>query len=250
MFVISLIWIILRTFMVIFHCIPVQAYWDKSIKNARCEINDAQFFFGTVLTHFVMDVIILVLPTIELSRLHLPLGQKLAVMGLFVIGSIVCLASIFVIIESIRYDVNTTEMPHDVALNFMWGAVELNIAIVSACFPLLRPIFRRILPRSFLSSYGRSHPKSRPINTIRLTTIARSEGKDSEESSSSHQLADTERGLLRTTNAEQTSEGHQVVTSIQLPSSRQAGDGERGAIYVINDMAIQVQEVKHPTSPI
>lgn len=87
MFVISLIWIILRTFMVIFHCVPVQAYWDKSIKNARCEINDAQFFFGTVLTHFVMDVIILVLPTIELSRLHLPLGQKLAVMGLFVIGS-------------------------------------------------------------------------------------------------------------------------------------------------------------------
>lgn len=160
-------------------------------------------------------------------------------------------------------------MPHDVALNFMWGAVELNIAIVSgnypslhpfrsrttypsilACFPLLRPIFRRILPRSFLSSYGRSHPKSRPINTIRLTTIARSEGKDSEESGSSHQLADTERGLLRTTNAEQTSEGHQVVTSIQLPCSRQAGDGERGAIYVINDMAIQVQEVKHPTSPI
>ncbi|KAH8680407.1 hypothetical protein BGZ61DRAFT_358646 [Ilyonectria robusta] len=250
MFVISLIWIILRTFMVIFHCIPVQAYWDKSIKNARCEINDAQFFFGTVLTHFVMDVIILVLPTIELSRLHLPLGQKLAVMGLFVIGSIVCLASIFVIIESVRYDVNTTEMSHDVALNFMWGAVELNIAIVSACFPLLRPIFRRILPRSFLSSYGRSHPKSRPINTIRLTTIARSEGKDSEESGSSHQLADTERGLSRTTNVEQTSEGHQVVTPIQLPSSRQTGSGEMGAIYVINDMAIQVQEVKHPTSPL
>ncbi|KAF7557742.1 hypothetical protein G7Z17_g458 [Cylindrodendrum hubeiense] len=135
MLVISLIWIILRTFMVIFHCIPVQAYWDKSIENARCQINDAQFFFGTVLTHFVMDLIILVLPIIELSRLRLPLGQKLAVIGLFIIGSFVCIASIFVIIESIRYDVDTTEMPHDVALNFMWGSVELNIAIVAGNYP-------------------------------------------------------------------------------------------------------------------
>ncbi|KAH7129571.1 hypothetical protein B0J13DRAFT_564270 [Dactylonectria estremocensis] len=248
MFVICLVWIILRTFMVIFHCIPVQAYWDKSIENARCEINDAQFFFGTVLTHFVMDLIILVLPIIELSRLRLPLGQKLAVIGLFVIGSIVCLASIFVIIESVQYDVNTKEMSHDVALNFMWGSVELNIAIVSACFPLLRPVFRRILPKSFLSSHGKSHPISRPINTIRLTTVATDEDKDGDEWSSNHPLADPERGLSISPTSTQLSERHQAIRPSETHDSPLVGSKNVAGIHDRDNLVIEVQELKHASS--
>lgn len=37
----------------------------------------------------------------------------------------------FVIIESIRYDTKTTQMPRDMALNNIWGCVEINIAVVS-----------------------------------------------------------------------------------------------------------------------
>ncbi|KAH7123112.1 hypothetical protein EDB81DRAFT_699967 [Dactylonectria macrodidyma] len=248
MFVICLIWIILRTFMVIFHCVPVRAYWDKSIKNARCEINDAQFFFGTVLTHFVMDVIILILPIIELSRLYLPLGQKLAVIGLFVIGSIVCLASVFVIIESVQYDVNTTEMSHDVALNFMWGSVELNIAIVSACFPLLRPVFRRILPKSFLSSHGKSHQISRPINIIRLTTVATNEDKDGDESSSNHAMADLERGMSSSPASTQLSETHQAIIPIETNDSPVVGSKNVAGTHNRDDLVIEVQELNRASS--
>jgi hypothetical protein len=79
-------WLILRTFMVIFHCIPVQAYWDKSIENAVCKINDSQFFFATCLTHFILDVVILALPVIEVFKLRLRLGQKIAITALFALG--------------------------------------------------------------------------------------------------------------------------------------------------------------------
>ncbi|KAF7553455.1 hypothetical protein G7Z17_g3579 [Cylindrodendrum hubeiense] len=44
---------------------------------------------------------------------------------------IVCLASVITIVESIRYNPETTEMPHDVAMSFIWGNVEMNVAIVS-----------------------------------------------------------------------------------------------------------------------
>lgn len=71
--------------MVSFQCLPTQYFWDKSI-NGRCTINEAQFFFGTILTHCIMDIVILLLPAIEVSRLHLPSGQKLAVIGLFLVG--------------------------------------------------------------------------------------------------------------------------------------------------------------------
>lgn len=80
------IWLILRTFMVIFHCVPVQAYWDHSIEGATCNINDTQFFFGTCLTHFVMDIVILALPVIEVFKLRLRLGQKCAITALFLLG--------------------------------------------------------------------------------------------------------------------------------------------------------------------
>lgn len=79
-------WIILRTFMVIFRCIPVQFYWDKTIPNGECKIKDTEFFFGTVFTHFLMDIAILILPIFQMSKLRLHRGQKITVVGLFLMG--------------------------------------------------------------------------------------------------------------------------------------------------------------------
>ncbi|KAM5381811.1 hypothetical protein ACJZ2D_002801 [Fusarium nematophilum] len=247
MLAITIIWITLRTFLLIFHCIPVQAYWDKSIMDANCAVDPTGYFFGTCLTHFVMDIIILVLPIIEVLKLRLRLGQKIAIIALFVIGFIVCLASTFVIIESIRYDSKTTQMPRDMAMNNIWGAVEINIAIVSGCFPLLRPIFRRILPSSFLSSANSSHPISRTTHGIRLTTIMRTnKEKEADESSSTHQLADSEQGTSDFESmAVEGKEGIQTVISSRPRGSRPSDDHGVAGIYVRNDMVVRVKETKH-----
>ncbi|KAF5700373.1 integral membrane protein [Fusarium globosum] len=81
------IWITIRTFMVIFHCVPIRAYWDKSIQGAKCPFNEANFFFATILVHTTMDCVILILPVIEVMKMTLPLSQKLAVVGLFTSGT-------------------------------------------------------------------------------------------------------------------------------------------------------------------
>ncbi|CAF3494357.1 unnamed protein product [Fusarium graminearum] len=140
------IWITIRTFMVIFHCVPVQAYWNKDIQGARCPFNEANFFFATILVHTTMDCIILILPVIEVMKMTLPLSQKLAVVGLFTSGTIVCVASIFVLVHSKLYNPRTDDIPKDMAANMMWSTVETNMAVFSACLPMLRPIFRHLLP--------------------------------------------------------------------------------------------------------
>ncbi|RBR25623.1 uncharacterized protein FIESC28_01586 [Fusarium coffeatum] len=140
------IWITIRTFMVIFQCVPVQAYWDKSITNPRCPFNEANFFFATILVHTTMDCIILILPVIEVMKMTLPLSQKLAVVGLFTSGTVVCVASVFVLVHSKHYNPRTDDIPRDMAQNMMWAAVEINMAVFSACLPMLRPIFRHFLP--------------------------------------------------------------------------------------------------------
>ncbi|RGP77199.1 integral membrane [Fusarium longipes] len=259
----SVAWLILRTFMVTFHCIPVQAYWDKSIEGAVCKINDSQFFFGTCLTHFALDIVILALPIIEVFKLRLRMGQKVAITALFVIGFIVCLASTFVVVESIRYDVNTTQMPRDMARNDMWGVVEINIAIVSGicprhisymlmlttagCFPLLRPIFTKILPKRFLSSAGSSHPISRTTNAIRLTTINRTiKEREADDNSSTQELADPERGGIHADfEIIDNKEGPRTYISSRNTESLHSSEQDATGIYVRNEVVQEIEESNH-----
>jgi hypothetical protein len=80
-------WIVLRTFMLIFRCVPVQSLWDYSITDKVCNIDSSKFFLGTITTHFLMDIVILALPLIEVFHLRMKIGQKMAVAGLFLIGT-------------------------------------------------------------------------------------------------------------------------------------------------------------------
>lgn len=71
--------------MSIFHCIPVAKYWDPSL-DGKCDIVDSKFFIGSVLTHVILDMVILALPVLETRKLMLPRLQKFAVSILFMFG--------------------------------------------------------------------------------------------------------------------------------------------------------------------
>lgn len=82
----TVVWLTIRTFMTIFHCVPVQAYWDHSIKDAVCNIDDSKFMFGTTLVHLLMDLAVLALPIVQVKSLKLRLAQKVAVACMFMFG--------------------------------------------------------------------------------------------------------------------------------------------------------------------
>ncbi|KAL4732042.1 hypothetical protein ACLX1H_001047 [Fusarium chlamydosporum] len=155
------IWITIRTFMTIFHCMPVQAYWDKSI-DGKCLSNIGKYYLGTDLTHCLMDFIILGLPLYEVIRLRLAFGQKIAVIGIFSLGSLVGVASIFQIVEAQRYTANSREFPFEFSLAMVWANVEIHLAVFISCLALLRPIFRKFIPGlaggTTYPANGTSHP--------------------------------------------------------------------------------------------
>lgn len=94
MLVMVVVWIILRTFMLTFRCVPVQSLWDYSITDKVCNLDSGEFFLGTITTHFIMDIAILILPIIEVARLSLPTGQKLAITALFLLGAMYGLSTV------------------------------------------------------------------------------------------------------------------------------------------------------------
>jgi hypothetical protein len=145
----SIVWLIIRTFMAIFHCVPVQAFWDSTVEGAVCNIDDSKFFFGTVLVHLIIDLVILALPVVEVKHLQLRIGQKVAVIALFMFGILcvkasveiifygilmhlrVCIASVVVLVESNKFNPNSEEMPLEITPIIVWATVEVNFAIVS-----------------------------------------------------------------------------------------------------------------------
>jgi hypothetical protein len=82
----TIIWLTIRTVMTIFHCIPVEAYWNKNIKDAVCRVDPGKFMFGTTLVHLMLEIAVLLLPVFQIASLKLRLGQKIAVVTMFMFG--------------------------------------------------------------------------------------------------------------------------------------------------------------------
>ena len=69
----------------ILQCVPVAAFWDRKIKNAKC-INLAEFSTSTGVTNLLTDVIILCLPMPMVWTLHTNKTQKITLTGIFLLG--------------------------------------------------------------------------------------------------------------------------------------------------------------------
>lgn len=93
----TVIWLLCRTFLGLFHCWPVQAFWEGKAKypGAVCPIDDAKFEFGTVVVHAFLDVTIFSLPVFQIQQLTFrTTAEKLAVLAIFASGAFVCIVSI------------------------------------------------------------------------------------------------------------------------------------------------------------
>ncbi|CAJ0554972.1 Ff.00g134850.m01.CDS01 [Fusarium sp. VM40] len=193
----TVIWLTIRTFMTIFHCVPVEAYWNHNIKNAVCNVDPAKFMFGTTLVHLFLEIAVLSLPVFQVKSLKLRMGQKIAVVAMFMFGIFVCGASITVLVEAITLDPKTREMARDIKGVIIWAGVEANLAIISSCLPIIRPIFRSSIFSSILSSKSNSTGPNAisgltSSKGIRLNNITRT--KETDDNSSQRQLADLEDG--------------------------------------------------------
>ncbi|SCO87525.1 related to integral membrane protein [Fusarium oxysporum] len=198
----SITWIIFRIFMGIFHCVPVQAFWD-STAGGYCAIEDKKFFFGTTLVHNIIDIAILVLPMLEIGKLQLPILQKAGIMIMFTFGFFICAAGIRLIVAARVFDNTSPDLTWNIVTIVVWATVEVNLINVSASLPVIRPactfIFTCTNPRTVTgassNSYGNSYSRSQRKQSIRLDTISMSAPND--ESSSTHQLAVSDDGSGR-----------------------------------------------------
>lgn len=174
---IMICWWISFIFAIIFSCYPVTSYWDKAIVG-HC-VNEHTLSWGITGTELATNIIMLVLPIPWLWKLRLDLSKKLALIGIFALGTFVCISCIVrfpLLATLVQTDASWTIVPAGI-----WIVVECNIGIASVCLPLMRPLVS--FKFSTLSSYF-SHSKSPrsgyPTTDEENSTGIRSNGKPCE----------------------------------------------------------------------
>ncbi|KAK5998967.1 hypothetical protein PT974_01351 [Cladobotryum mycophilum] len=149
--VIVLIWSIAVLIVTALQCQPTRAWWDRfhpvhpmHPSEYKCTVDSTKFFYGNAIPTIITDVMMLALPIPYVLRLQLPRGQKVALIGIFLVGIFVTIVSIV----RLNYLLHTDLSSPDITWNFvdvgLWSILEGNIATICACLPFLRPILSKI----------------------------------------------------------------------------------------------------------
>ncbi|KAJ6090418.1 hypothetical protein N7486_009233 [Penicillium sp. IBT 16267x] len=147
---------VLFTFLFIFSCHPVSMYWDLAESAGHC-MSETKLLFSFEFTNLIVDLVILGMPPIMISRLNLPKGKKWSVCGILLLGGMVCLISM-VRLSYIWNPASSADLKN-LSATIITSHVQLGIALLCACLPTYTPLLR-LFNRSFNSRKQRSSKKT------------------------------------------------------------------------------------------
>ena len=153
------------TFYNIFQCTnPVSAgYRYPTPESATCT-DIVTLYLSSAPVNIITDIAILFLPMPILTGMRLPKKQKIILIVTFSFGAFVAVVDVIRLaylqhaaaarLKVITTNTGSTKIIRDTddfswyaSLSFMWSAVEVNLGIICACVPSLKPLFLKFLPQ-------------------------------------------------------------------------------------------------------
>ncbi|KAF1844422.1 uncharacterized protein K460DRAFT_163848 [Cucurbitaria berberidis CBS 394.84] len=120
-------------------CTPLHKLWDFTGQVPGHCINANAFYHATSAFHIAMDIWILVLPLRLILRIPRPPREKIALFVIFGLGIVSMIASI-VRLQSLRLFTLSNDPFYDSLPINTWSMVEVNIGILCASIPTLKPL--------------------------------------------------------------------------------------------------------------
>ncbi|CAI6018650.1 unnamed protein product [Clonostachys chloroleuca] len=148
-----ILWWIIFTFLAAFRCRPPTNAWKPAAPPGSCT-PAPDIFLPLESTNLVLDILVLCIPVFTIGKLNLSTKKKISVLGIFLVGVSVCVASVARIVGIAK---------NDHAGMFFWSCMQLGLAIVCSCLPLLGALLKH---KRKLSSF----PRSSEYNSFRSRT--------------------------------------------------------------------------------
>ncbi|KAJ5936157.1 integral membrane protein [Penicillium verhagenii] len=169
------------------NCIPINSFWDRSI-DGKC-IDAASFNYAMQIPNIFSDLIILVMPIRLVLALPIPKTQKILLSGVFLIGGLTLIFDTVRLWVMIRLTKQGPDITFNQAPVAMWTCLEGAVAIVGACLPNLRPLFR-FSARGFWSQLRSSRASSKAhLNSNTTNTTATTITMNTTSSSGDHNIS-------------------------------------------------------------
>jgi hypothetical protein len=144
-------------------CIPVTAMWDVTqMATAKC-VDQLAFVYANAAFNLLSDLMTLILPIKLCWALQTTLKQKILLIVVLAMGSFACVIAIVRIVTMMPfvhsmdftwYKVTLAKWAYVPPPPLSWGSmlmmrrmVEINVGIICACLPVLRPLVLRVFPR-------------------------------------------------------------------------------------------------------
>lgn len=143
----------------VFQCIPVEAYWDHSLR--RTCVNNKAVRWSWAAFNTLLDVWVCLMPLPVIHRLQMSPLKKAGVMVLFALGLFVCVAS-GIRMVALEDSTTTKDLTWGSFSTLVWSSIEASVGLICTCIPYLRQPLRRLFPRArlfFSSGQGKTTPR-------------------------------------------------------------------------------------------
>ncbi|KAL1611690.1 hypothetical protein SLS59_000409 [Nothophoma quercina] len=138
LFVASAGWIIVRVTLICMQCTPIRKFWDATVPG-KCPLTPMMSLFGAGIPHFIIELLILICPLIEIWKLHLPWKRKLAVATMFLSGFAVCASALMTIIHTLALDKKLDkDLTWDGIEDQIWAVCDVNLASLASFFSTVK----------------------------------------------------------------------------------------------------------------
>ncbi|XRM47309.1 hypothetical protein ABZX51_010295 [Aspergillus tubingensis] len=161
----------------VFQCRPVSAAVSYPLpEGAKC-IDILTLYLSSSPVNIVTDLAILFLPNPILTQMRLPRKQKIILVITFSFGFFVAVVDVIRIAyiqdaatsrQIALKQVHLQDTPGDDlswygAFSFMWSVIEVNVSVICACVPSLKPLVARLIPKLIRDTDGSSQATDLPL---------------------------------------------------------------------------------------
>ncbi|RHZ54104.1 putative MFS monosaccharide transporter [Aspergillus thermomutatus] len=140
----------------VFQCHPVEAAFSYPLPpNAHC-IDILTLYLSSSPVNIITDLAILFIPIPILTQMRLPRKQKIILVITFSFGFFVAVVDVIRIAyiqnaatsrQIALKDIHYQSAAGYASLSFMWSVVEVNVSVMCACVPSLKPLVARLIPK-------------------------------------------------------------------------------------------------------
>ncbi|KAL7269264.1 hypothetical protein RUND412_008082 [Rhizina undulata] len=158
-----------------YQCTPLSHFWDKRVEG-NCMSSDSliAIVYTISVLGIMTDFFLVVLPVPMVWNVKIPKRQKAILCLILGLGAFSSTASIVKMTYNINYGKIGGDFLWDSTYLTIWSILEIDIGIITASMPALKPLFKHVLEKTGYSSglrrtsLSNSHPLQ-SLHTLRVT---------------------------------------------------------------------------------